>query len=37
MGDISCPSLIKLPCVALFESDTEKLAKDRSHGGPTLL
>lgn len=37
VGDISCPSLIKLPCVAVFESDTGKLAKDQGHSRLTLL
>lgn len=37
MGDISCPSLIKLPSVAVFESDTGKLAKDQGHSRTTLL
>lgn len=29
VGDISCPSLIKLSCKAAFESDTGKLARDQ--------
>lgn len=33
VGDISRPSLIKLPRVAVFESDTGKLAKDHGHSG----
>lgn len=35
VGDISCPSLIKLPRVAVFESDTGKLAKDQGHSRST--
>lgn len=37
VGDISCPSLIRLPHVAVFESDTGKLAKDQGHSRSTLL
>lgn len=37
MGDISRPSLIKLPCVAVFESDTGKLAKDQGNSRRALL
>lgn len=37
VGDISCPSLIKLSSEAAFESDTGKLARDQDSGGSTAL